>query len=68
MSAGLRIGPYVLGKVQEKEEDRERKKETVCASAFVLESEKKRQSWPASHANDKRVPPTESDTEECSDY
>ncbi len=49
---GPRIGPYMLRKAQEKEEDQERKKETVCVTVSVFESEKKRRSWPPAHAND----------------
>lgn len=48
---GLRMGAYTLGKAREKEEDAERKGETVCTSAF--RTEQKRQSWPAAHADDK---------------
>lgn len=45
------MGAYTLGKAREKEEDAERKGETVFTSAF--RTEQKRQSWLAAHADDK---------------
>lgn len=50
---GLRIGPYIVRKAQEKEEDRERKKEFVQVCLYLRVRKKKRQSWKAAHANDK---------------